>query len=321
MRRYALSLILALLTGIGIQAQVTTTIVNFDTPACSGNIVNIYQGIDFSLSPWDCERPTMTGDATETISWYQKISAAKFRFVNPSILVSIRVGSSASNGSFTITTDAGETFSGNISGGRMGGPFTTNFSKPALVVTITTTVSWTIEIDDITYKTGATLPASIKISPTVATIPVLPSLTFTDEVTNSSPDVTWSATCGSVTQAGIYTPPLTIPTGGTCTVTVALNNDRAKTASAVVTINNGIPLLVIATTSLPNGTINTAYSAVLVANGGKAPYTWSVTSGSLPTGLMLSSDGIISGTPTTSGIASFVVQATDSSGVLGRRKF
>lgn len=321
MRRYALGLILALLTGIDIQAQVTTTVVNFDTPACSGNVIKIYQGIDFSLSPWDCERPTMTGDATETISWYQKISTAKFRFVNPSILVSIRVGSSASNGSFTVETDAAETFTGNISGGRMGGPFITNFSKPASVVTVTTTVSWTIEVDDITYKTGAVLPASITISPTVATIPIMPSLTFTDVVENSSSNVSWSATCGSITQAGVYTPPPTIPIGETCTITAALNDDQTKTSSAVVTIGRATAPLIIVTASLPNGVVGTAYSATLVASGGKAPYTWSIASGALPVGLILSSSGTISGLPTVAGLVAFTVQVMDSTGGLARGRF
>jgi len=68
----------------------------------------------------------------------------------------------------------------------------------------------------------------------------------------------------------------------------------------------------ISTTSLPAGTVGTAYSATLTATGGTAPYTFKVTSGTLPTGLTLSTAGAISGTPTTSGTSSFTVQVTDS---------
>src|SRR5262249_35725876 len=45
---------------------------------------------------------------------------------------------------------------------------------------------------------------------------------------------------------------------------------------------------------------------------GEAPYTWSMVSGGLPDGLVLSPDGVLSGTPTTQGRRSFAVQVTDS---------
>jgi len=63
---------------------------------------------------------------------------------------------------------------------------------------------------------------------------------------------------------------------------------------------------------LPSGTAGTAYSQTLVANGGTPPYTWSVTAGALPAGLSLSSAGVLSGTPTTTGTANFTVRAADS---------
>jgi hypothetical protein len=60
--------------------------------------------------------------------------------------------------------------------------------------------------------------------------------------------------------------------------------------------------------------VNTAYAAVtLAATGGVTPYTWSISSGSLPAGLSLnSSTGTISGTPTTAGLSSFTIQVADS---------
>ena len=67
----------------------------------------------------------------------------------------------------------------------------------------------------------------------------------------------------------------------------------------------------ITTLALPNGATNTVYSATLTAAGGSSPYTWSKTSGSLPPGLTLSGDGVISGTPTTTGTFNFVVQVSD----------
>lgn len=70
---------------------------------------------------------------------------------------------------------------------------------------------------------------------------------------------------------------------------------------------------VITTTSLPDATQGVAYSQTLSATGGRPPYSWSLTAGSLPTGLSLnSSTGVISGTPTATGTSSFTVKVTDA---------
>lgn len=81
----------------------------------------------------------------------------------------------------------------------------------------------------------------------------------------------------------------------------------AYTAIAAVT-----PLSIV-TTALPNASPGVAYSRTLQAGGGGAPYTWSVTSGSLPAGLSLGAGtGSITGTPTATGTSSFVAQVEDT---------
>ena len=70
--------------------------------------------------------------------------------------------------------------------------------------------------------------------------------------------------------------------------------------------------ITITTTTLPAATIGTAYSQTLAATGGTTPYTWSVTSGTLPSGITLSTSGVISGTPTSAG-STFTVSVSDSS--------
>ena len=72
--------------------------------------------------------------------------------------------------------------------------------------------------------------------------------------------------------------------------------------------------LTISSTTLPAGTVGTAYSATLAATGGVAPYTWS--SGALPSGLLLSSAGIINGTPTTTGTQMVSLAIKDSAGTI-----
>ena len=71
--------------------------------------------------------------------------------------------------------------------------------------------------------------------------------------------------------------------------------------------------LSIATTSLPNATAGQPYSFTLQASGGTPPYSWTVTSGSLPVGLVLATSGIVSGTPTSGGTTTFSVTVTDAS--------
>lgn len=73
--------------------------------------------------------------------------------------------------------------------------------------------------------------------------------------------------------------------------------------------------LAITTTTLANAIKGTAYSQKINATGGTPSYTWSITSGNLPTGLTLnSSSGTISGTPTTAGGFSFTVMLRDQLG-------
>ena len=55
--------------------------------------------------------------------------------------------------------------------------------------------------------------------------------------------------------------------------------------------------------------------------GGTSPYTFAVTTGTLPTGLNLTSGGLLSGAPTTVGSFNFTVTATDSHGCTGSQNY
>jgi len=73
------------------------------------------------------------------------------------------------------------------------------------------------------------------------------------------------------------------------------------------------PMLAITSTSLQNGTVGIAYSQGLVATGGATPYTWSVSGGALPPGMVLGTGGMVKGTPTASGSYAFTAKVLDSS--------
>ena len=65
----------------------------------------------------------------------------------------------------------------------------------------------------------------------------------------------------------------------------------------------------------PSGEVNVAYSDQLTETGGIGPYTWSVSSGTLPAGLTLNaSTGLLSGTPTAAAVGnnSFTIKVADS---------
>lgn len=73
------------------------------------------------------------------------------------------------------------------------------------------------------------------------------------------------------------------------------------------------PLSIISPLTLPNGTQNQLYGPhQLLALGGILPLNWTQPSGTLPTGVTVSSGGSIAGTPTNAGTFAPGIQVTDS---------
>lgn len=72
---------------------------------------------------------------------------------------------------------------------------------------------------------------------------------------------------------------------------------------------------------LQTGAVSAYYSETITTAGGSNPYTYALTSGSLPTGLSLSTGGVITGTPTAIGTYTFTVTVTDSNGNTGAQAF
>src|SRR5580700_10788031 len=79
--------------------------------------------------------------------------------------------------------------------------------------------------------------------------------------------------------------------------------------------------MIVTTSPLPNGAVGSPYNQQLTANGGFPPYSWSIITGTLPNGLMLSSAGIISGTPTSPGPATFTIFVKDLDGANTNQQF
>ena len=107
-------------------------------------------------------------------------------------------------------------------------------------------------------------------------------------------------------------------TGSPISFSVTVKDSAGSTSPAQTLSITIVNPLAITTTSLPNGTVSVVYSAPLAAGGGLAPYSnWTVSSGTLPTGLTLNSaTGVLSGTPTTTTGSpfSFSITVKDTAG-------
>jgi len=164
----------------------------------------------------------------------------------------------------------------------------------------------------------ATAPAGNNNSPHVSLTPLNPSipsegkLQFTALVNNTSDTgVVWSASAGTISSNGLFVAPkVTVQRTISVTATsAAAASSRATVAVAVIPPQ----ALSITTSSLNAAQIGSSYDTNLSANGGTAPYQWTVTSGALPTGLQLSRlGGVISGVPSESGTSAFTVTLKDA---------
>jgi hypothetical protein len=95
------------------------------------------------------------------------------------------------------------------------------------------------------------------------------------------------------------------------TVRATSHADPAGVTQKLSLLIDPLPLAVKAT-SLGSGRVGVAYTKVLKASGGTSPYSWSIASGSLPTGLTLNRGGDLQGTPSTAGTFDFTVKVEDS---------
>jgi hypothetical protein len=117
-----------------------------------------------------------------------------------------------------------------------------------------------------------------------------------------------NGTTGAIT--GTPTAPI-----GTANFTVMVVDSATppQSDSQALTIDIVNPLL-ITTVSLPDATVGAAYNQAITATGGTGPYTFTISAGSLPAGLLISPAGVINGTPTaTATNQTFTVRVADSS--------
>ncbi|GAB3028156.1 hypothetical protein GCM10027185_30340 [Spirosoma pulveris] len=179
-----------------------------------------------------------------------------------------------------------------ISSATACGSTTTTYTAPAacrlsMAVAVSTPVC-----NSVTNQYTATGTVSLTNSP-AATITVTDNGTTIGTITVTAGQPSASFTVSGPSNASSHN------------VIASLNGQTATTTYTAPTACT-VCSLSFTTTSLPNAQVGTAYSQALTAMGGSTPYTYALVSGSLPAGLSLNpTTGVISGTPTTTGTASF----------------
>ncbi|WDM00885.1 putative Ig domain-containing protein [Alicyclobacillus cycloheptanicus] len=145
------------------------------------------------------------------------------------------------------------------------------------------------------------------------------------QVNLTSSTGSWKNSSVTTDTNGNYTDVWTAPTvstrtSATLTASVYGTNPTVQGTATITVVPVApppppyVPPVTINTTVMGNGTVGQPYSEQLQASNGNGQYSWSVTQGSLPDGLSLSSNGLISGTPLQSGTSTFTVQVEDASG-------
>jgi hypothetical protein len=176
----------------------------------------------------------------------------------------------------------------------------------------TATQSYSVDIAQVPLTVSSTIaPATVgtyytgNITPSGGEAPYgysLVSGTLPDGLTFDS---STGAIVGTPTQSGSF--PLQ--------VSVADSSDPSQQATASVTLTVAAePTLTVSTDPPVHGAVGDFYTTGIGYSGGVGPYTWAVTSGSLPAGLTLDpTSGMVVGTPTTAGASKVTIQVTDSS--------
>jgi hypothetical protein len=211
-----------------------------------------------------------------------------------------------------------QVFSGGSTGERCAGTLTTNGHTTGMVVAIKGTAAAPALTSPTVVSTGntiATVRATTDTAPTgssILAVQVLPAATADPSSAAILTSPTQTITSGA---SGARDFNLTGLTNG-----VAVRAHFTQTGGNVIstssfTPSNSTPVSFGGTVPTQTGTIGIAFNLALSSyfSGGLTPFTYSVFSGSLPTGLTLNtSTGAITGTPSAAGNFTAVIRATDT---------
>jgi hypothetical protein len=194
--------------------------------------------------------------------------------------------------------------------------------------------SFTVQVrDNNSVTTTEAFTLAIVSALTITSAPTLPvgavgvSYSQSVVVVGGTSPYTWSISSGGL-PAGLSLAPASgaisgSPTSaGSFTFTVQVMDSTSLTQTKAFTIVVVAGLTVTTAPVLPSDSVGVSYTATLAAAGGQTPYTWSVTAGGLPAGVVLDAkSGAVFGTPTASGTFSFTATVTDSASNTAAKQF
>lgn len=254
--------------------------------------------------------------------------------INPTTLTNSKAGTSYSQ---SITASGGTgPYSYDITAGSLPAGLTLSTTgilsgTPTAGGTFNFTVTATDASGGVEPYTGSrtytitSAPATITLAPGAGALPTSTVATFYSQgITASggiapySYDITSGALPAGLTLSSTGTLSGTPTAAGTFNFIVTAKDASTGTGpftgSTAYSIITGAPTVLLPATNLPNGDVEVAYSRTLnAASGGTAPYAYTLTTGALPQGITLSSDGTLSGIPLENGTFNFAVKATDAS--------
>jgi hypothetical protein len=193
---------------------------------------------------------------------------------------------------------------------------------------VTAESTWTgYTSNQVVFTITSTAASAVPLQITTTTLPggaVSTSYSAALQATGGTSPYAWSVVSGSMPPGLAFTTGGSIAgtpsSAGQSTFTVQAKDSaaspQAATVSLTITISAPAPAKVaITSTALPTATAGTAFSSALAASGGTQPYTWTLASGQLPSGMSLSAAGVICGTTTVTGTFPFTAEVTDETGV------
>jgi len=190
------------------------------------------------------------------------------------------------------------------------------------------TFPFTVRVQD-TSGQQDTKALSVRVTPT--SLPQITTTSLPDgrigqpyssrvQATGGIGALAWAVSAGTLPSGLTLNPSTGVIAGtpnavGTSSFTVRIQDAAGQSATKALSITiNPFNVPKITTTTLQGGTVGQTYTQTLRATGGLGALTWSVSGGSLPAGLTLSSAGTISGTPAAAETSNFTVTATDTFG-------
>lgn len=166
-----------------------------------------------------------------------------------------------------------------------------------------------------------TITSASSLPPTI----IGASYSQTMEASGGTTPYTWSVNAGSSLPGGLNLSSTGVLSGtpsvaGSFNFTLRVTDDLGAFVTKAITLTVAEALSITTASTLPASVVGAGYNQTLAATGGTPAYTWALASGStLPPNLALSSGGVISGTPATSGSFAFTVQVTDSLGIVATK--